>query len=294
MNPLEIDFCFFYLVSTNLSTYYGGMELQSFLDQSWQQYCEITPDAKRIHPLLSTERGEKIINDHVAYRTFGLPGISRLDLGGIFEQWGYQRKDDMEFVEKKLTATYWLHPDPAFPKIFISELRLDQVSPSLREWITELTRPFLAQKKKVTAETLLNPLWSAPHFKDYDHFYKESEYAAWTAAFGIRVNHFTVLFNALRSFSSLSELNDFLASHGFTFNSAGGIIKGTPSEKLEQSSTLANRISWKFADGEQSIMGCYYEFARRYPMDNGQLFQGFIPKSADKIFESTFETKDKI
>ena len=43
----------------------------------------------------------------------------------------------------------------------------------------------------------------------------------------------------------------------------------------------------KFDDGSKVIPCCYYEFARRYPLPNGNLFQGFVAKSADKIFEST-------
>jgi hypothetical protein len=35
------------------------------------------------------------------------------------------------------------------------------------------------------------------------------------------------------------------------------------------------------------VPACYYEFARRYPIANGELYQGFIAASADKIFEST-------
>ena len=31
----------------------------------------------------------------------------------------------------------------------------------------------------------------------------------------------------------------------------------------------------------------YYELAKRYPLPSGELFQGFVPASADKIFEST-------
>ena len=268
------------------------MNLDQFLTKSWEHYCAITPDAKKVHDLLSTQRGEKILNDHVAYRTFNLPGISRLDLGKIFEGWGYVRKDDMEFVEKKLTATYWLHPDTSYPKIFISELLLEKVSPELREWIKRLTAPLLSLQAKPTAEMLLNSTWDAPDYKDYEKFYAESEYAAWTAAFGIRVNHFTVLFNELKTFQALHELNDFLGAQGFTLNSAGGVIKGSPTEKLEQSSTIAKRIAWKFSDGaSHQVMSCYYEFARRYPFANGQLFHGFIPKSADKIFESTYEKK---
>jgi hypothetical protein len=42
-----------------------------------------------------------------------------------------------------------------------------------------------------------------------------------------------------------------------------------------------------FSDGAQYIPGCYYEFARRFPMPDGRLFRGFVTGSADKIFEST-------
>ena len=268
------------------------MNLNHFLEKSWEHYCAITPDAKKIHLLLSQSRREKILNDHVAYRTFNLPGISRLDLGKVFEEWGYERKDDMEFVEKKLTATYWLHPDSHYPKIFISELLLEKVSPELRDWIKRLTAPFLSRSEKPTAEMLLSQTWETPSFQDYEKFYSESEYAAWTAAFGIRVNHFTVLCNELKTFQALHELNDYLGAEGFTLNSSGGVIKGSALERLEQSSTIARRIPWKFSEGStHEVMSCYYEFARRYPLSSGALFQGFIPKSADKIFESTYEKK---
>ena len=70
-------------------------------------------------------------------------------------------------------------------------------------------------------------------------------------------------------------------------------LDAPPEELLEQSSTMAKKVPHAFADKTAQIMGCYYEFARRYPIPGkpGQLFQGFIPKSADKIFESTFERK---
>ncbi|MFP5459729.1 MAG: DUF1338 domain-containing protein, partial [Bacteriovoracia bacterium] len=60
-----------------------------------------------------------------------------------------------------------------------------------------------------------------------------------------------------------------------------------PSVYLEQSSTLANNIAVTFDDGELTIPACYYEFARRYPLPSGDLYQGFVAASADKIFEST-------
>ncbi len=264
-------------------------DLNEFLNEAWKGYVELTPDAPRVHRLLS-DRGERIINDHVAFRTFNLPGITRFEIGRIFEAWGYVRSpEELEFPEKKLLASYWLPPGSSLPKIFVSELVLEKVSAPLRSWIegfaTHAPRP-------ATAELLLRPSWPAVRFSDYERFYSESEYAAWTAAFGIRVNHFTVLVNELKTFPGLQGLNEFLVSNGFELNASGGLIKGTPAELLEQSSTLARKVPWKFADGTHEVMGCYYEFARRYPVPGtGELFQGFIPKSADKIFESTFEKR---
>ena len=65
------------------------------------------------------------------------------------------------------------------------------------------------------------------------------------------------------------------------------MIKGSPEVLLEQSSTMADKVVVNFTDGDVEIPSCFYEFARRYPMDNGQLYTGFVAASADKIFEST-------
>jgi hypothetical protein len=264
------------------------MRAPEFLSQAWTRYIRLTPDAAVIHRLLE-ERGERIINDHVAFRTFDLPGIGRLELGRVFEEWGWKRhSEDLDFPEKKLKASYWLPPEPSLPKIFISELVLSKCSSELREWVGSFAK---APPRPVSASYFLEPSWQPVAYKDYDRFYKESEYASWTAAFGVQVNHFTILVNELKTFSSLEELDSFLVSNGLKLNEAGGIVKGTPAEKLEQSSTMARKIPWTFASGEtRDVLGCYYEFARRYPV-GGALFQGFIPKSADKIFESTFEKK---
>ena len=70
-------------------------------------------------------------------------------------------------------------------------------------------------------------------------------------------------------------------------NDAGGEIKGTPAELLEQSSIKSEMVPVDFKEGTHEIPGCYYEFARRYPDSDGKIYSGFIAKSADKIFEST-------
>ena len=73
-----------------------------------------------------------------------------------------------------------------------------------------------------------------------------------------------------------------MLANGFTLNTSGNAIKGTPADRLEQSSTRADALEVDL-DGERvRIPSCYYEFAKRY---DG--FEGFVPASADKIFEST-------
>ena len=50
---------------------------------------------------------------------------------------------------------------------------------------------------------------------------------------------------------------------------------------------MADKAEVKFSDGEAIIPSCFYEFAKRYPLDCGTLYSGFVAASADKIFEST-------
>ena len=121
----------------------------------------------------------------------------------------------------------------------------------------------------------------------YETLLKESDYGAWMAAIGYRPNHFTVFVNHLKKYSDLETLNDFLKAKGFKLNTSGGEIKGTPQVFLEQSSTLANSVKVEFTDSKREIPSCYFEFAKRYPLASGELYQGFVAKSADKIFEST-------
>jgi hypothetical protein len=255
------------------------------LDALWRDYVASTPQADKIHHLLAA-RGERIRNDHVALRTFGAPGIGIDALAKPFEQRGWRARDDYRFTDKHLLARYWQHDDPALPKVFISELVLAEMSPDGRaiidSLIAQLPEGFGARPDLPYA----GRPWTVTH-QQYEQLLAESEYAAWVAAFGFRVNHFTVDVGSLSTFPDLESLNAFLVDHGFELNASGGIIKGTPAERLEQSSTRADAIAVAFSDHSARIPSCYYEFARRYRLPSGEMFQGFVPASADKIFEST-------
>jgi hypothetical protein len=256
------------------------------LDALWRDYVATTPQAERIQRLLAA-RGERVLNDHVALRTYGLPGIGIDALAKPFEALGWRKQPDhYRFTDKKLVARYWRHDDPALPKVFISELCVEELSAAANQIIGRL----VAQLPRGFGERPDLPWAGRPwtvRRAEYESLLLESEYAAWVAAFGFRVNHFTVFVNALTTFPDLQSLNAFLLDHGFTLNESGGAIKGTPSQCLEQSSTRADSIDVELAGEVLRVPSCYYEFARRYPLPSGELFQGFVPASADKIFEST-------
>jgi len=130
-------------------------------------------------------------------------------------------------------------------------------------------------------------LWGKPNWETYLRLRDESEYAAWLYVYGYRANHFTVSVNYLKNYATMDLTNAFLKESGFKLNSSGGEIKGTPEELLQQSSTLADIVSVEFDDRVEQIPACYYEFALRFPDSDGKIYNGFIAKSADKIFEST-------
>lgn len=261
------------------------IEIKSLMKAMWDDYVSFNPQAQKIYDLL-LGHGEIVLNDHIALRTFKHPKLGLEALARPFTRLGYEAKGEYHFKEKKLFAIHYETPNPELPKVFISELLLDQVSPFVRETLEELITQMSEGLTRKAHFPYCGRPWTLSH-KTYNKLAEESEYASWVAAHGFRPNHFTVNVNALKKFPELKDLNHFLKQNGFKLNSSGGEIKGGPSDYLEQSSTMAEATSVKFSDGEFEIPACYYEFAKRYRLSNGKFYQGFVAKSADKIFEST-------
>ncbi|MBV2167948.1 MAG: DUF1338 domain-containing protein [Bdellovibrio sp.] len=261
------------------------MSLETLLEKMWADYCQLNPAAKRIYDIFTSE-GETVLNDHIALRTFNHPRLGIESLAQHFKKFGYVEKGDYTFVEKKLYAKHYEHPNEKMPKIFISELELEKVSPFVRETVNKLVDQIPDSMIQNEAFAMAGRPWKMTYAL-YAELAKESEYASWVAAYGFRPNHFTVNINNLKKFNDIQTLNDFVKSKGYTLNKSGGEIKGSPADYLEQSSTMASEIPVSFDDGTHNIPGCYYEFAKRYSLANGKLYQGFVAASADKIFEST-------
>lgn len=258
--------------------------IDSLFEGLWQDYIKLTPAAQKIHQLLGKK--DKIVNDHIALRTFNLPKVNLHVLAAHFETLGYVPCGDYHFEAKKLNAKHYEHPNPALPKVFISELMVDKFSQNLRNTIEDIIDQMDSNSTQKDEFLYSGRHWNMDT-KTYQRLLTESEYAAWVAAFGYRANHFTVSVNHLSQFNSLQAVNECLKQQGFILNDAGGEIKGGPNVLLAQSSTMADKVEIKFDDKTINIPSCFYEFALRYPKDDGKLYNGFVASSADKIFEST-------
>lgn len=253
----------------------------------WNDYVSITPSAHRIHKLLTGEENSpQIVNDHVAFRTFALDKTRLAHLAEHFLALGYEAKGDYDFKAKKVSAKHFEHPDTEQPKVFISELRVAEFSADTQRIIHGL-----AEQMPASVVSADNFLYSGRHWQlsrqEYQSLISESEYAGWLAAWGFRANHFTVSVNHLNNIRTLVDVNTLLKEAGFVLNTSGGEIKGGESVYLAQSSTMADEYTMEFSDGSLIIPSCFYEFAQRYTMPDGKLYQGFVEASADKIFEST-------
>lgn len=253
----------------------------------WNSYILQNPEAKRVYDSF-VAAGEVIQNDHVAFRTFNHPGINVDVLARPFLLAGYEQKGYYIFEDKHLTAKHYEHTSwKEAPRVFISQLMTVHFSPELQDialkCISNIPEKLMFGNDLIFAGNI----WGEPSYGIYEKLRNESEYAAWLYVYGFCANHFTVSVNHLAKLNTLEKVNQFLKEKGFHLNESGGLIKGTPQELLEQSSTLAGILPVKFAEGTFEIPSCYYEFARRYPDSDGNLYSGFIAKSADKIFEST-------
>lgn len=256
-------------------------------DKLWQIYTSQNPYVKKVADEFF-DLGEHVVNDHIAFRTFEDERVNIDVIAKPFIEAGYVLKNEYLFDEKKLFAKHYEHQtDELAPRVFISELQTQRFSAFMQKTIKDLLDS--VDQKKFKSDQLIysGRLWGQPSYETYEILRLESEYAAWLYVNGFVANHFTVSVNHLKKLTTLEQVNDFLKKKGFVLNDSGGEIKGNPSELLEQSSIRAELMPFEFSDGIYEIPGCYYEFARRYNDVNGNLYSGFIAKSADKIFEST-------
>ncbi|WP_247235997.1 DUF1338 domain-containing protein [Telluribacter sp. SYSU D00476] len=290
--------------------------LDTVLEGLMSRYQERVPDVMGIINAMIAEglieQPNDIENDHIAFRTMGVPHLGIQSFEKIFLHYGYQKRDYYYFEGKKLDAYWYSPPQPHHPRIFVSELRVGELSEEtqriIRSYTDEVTSDpvdSLDLNDGAAVDGFLHqPLWRTPTLSDYLTLLKESEYAAWVIYNRYYLNHFTIsVHNLPEGYNTVAEFNQFLEKHGFRLNDSGGKIKESPDGGLLQSSTVAEMIEAEFAGGEtHRISGSYVEFAERRVLPEFTHLpaeqikrqhrrDGFEAGNADKIFESTYTSQ---
>ncbi|XP_002968786.2 uncharacterized protein LOC9658635 [Selaginella moellendorffii] len=284
---------------------------RKFLRSLVTPYLKKNVTASSALELVRSNSGGAVKFDHFAFRTFGVDGFGIDSIAQLFLDLGYECRDELRFPAKKLRAFWYAPPldfldiegdgvDGPLPRIFISELLVNQLSSESQEVIKTYTGRARALLKHAPLTSVLDCLpWENPSVADYERLAQESEYAAWTLANGYALNHLTISVHRLNSeLKDINKLNEFLQSNGIKLNKDGGILKVSPDRGLLQSSTVADLVPCTFSDGEIETPASYIEFAQRLVLPAFQNLgpdqlkewhrrDGFEVGNADKIFEST-------
>jgi len=290
--------------------------LDKVLEGLMNRYKERVPDVFAIINATIKEGvikdANEIENDHIAFRTMGVPFLGIQSLEKIFLHYGFNRMDHYFFPAKKLDAFWYTPPSPEYPRIFISELRVQDLSENAQHIINSYTDEVTADPvnsinlddANAVDNFLHSGLWQLPTLEDYLTLSKESEYAAWVIYNRYYLNHFTISVHNLKDgYNTIADFNAFLERNGFTLNDSGGKIKVSEDRSLLQSSTVAEMIEATFANGvKHRISGSYVEFAERKVLKQFENLstseikrahrrEGFEANNADKIFESTYSSQ---
>ena len=290
--------------------------LQQVLNGLMTRYKQRVPDVSGIIQAMIKEKiindPADIENDHIAFRTMGVKFLGIQSLEKIFLHYGYKKMDHYYFPEKKLDAFWYSPANPSDPRIFISELRVNELTSKTRALIksyTDEVKSDPADKLDLNDATAVDEflhsgLWRLPTWEDYSALADESEYAAWTIYNRYYLNHFTISVHNLKDgYNTIQDFNNFIEKYGFVLNDSSGKIKRSPDGGLLQSSTVAHMINAPFAHStEHRIPGSYVEFAERRVLPQFAHLQqseikrehrreGFEAANADKIFESTYSAQ---
>lgn len=294
-------------------------------DCLWKTYRRRVPYARTYQQLVE-EAGGTFANDHIAFRSLRLDTETShgpIDLGiaylaPIVESLGYEAAGDYQFPDRHLYARHYLHPDRdrfALPKLFISELLVDElpepISRSIRDTVRfgqfADTKDLQHNVERAAShadiqqfidrlQTVFNRPWNPPLHSVVNAVNKVSQYGAWVLLHGYAVNHFTGYVNTHQAtaLANIEIAARALADRGIPMKAA---IEGSRGSGLRQTATKAviemvsvqedsignpNEIPWPYA---------YFEIAERShvetPSGTTELFEGFLGSQAQYLFEMT-------
>jgi len=294
--------------------------LERFFELLWAEYRGRVPFADQYRALVEG-KGGRVINDHVAFRSINAPmavqpaGVAAFL--NIFVPLGYAQAGTYVFPDQRLSAVHLEHPHPLLPKLFISQLEVEQLPAEhaalVREAVLrhdrpahslatagEVVRAFVRGEGDVlsAANRILSAFtrpWDPPLRSTVLRLNEVSQYAAWTLLHGNAVNHCTALINT-QSVLDWPDLEATVAGLRAAGVPMKDTIEGAPDSKLRQSATHAAKGHFEVTESDASIgtiewSYAYYELAERgYVTDDAgksRLFSGFLGNQTTGLFEMT-------
>jgi len=237
--------------------------------------------------------------DHLAFRSFDRVDGGLLAVARVFEKHGYTCEGSLTFEAKKVDARWFAPPaarwardargDPAFPRLFVSHLRVDDLPDDARKVIERRVGtcqesgrnaarvaerggvPWSADGADASADVINNIA-----LDEYETLSNASEYAAWTIVHGHALNHVAVAVHRLfehssdytvssrdaclprRRFASLEACLAFLKAPPLstkTSRAGGGEVKVSPDGGLRQAATVADVLEFGFIDRSNTLEG---------------------------------------
>ena len=293
-------------------------KLDDILDGLMRRYKERVPDVSKVSEAMVSngiiQSTKEISNDHIAFRTMGVPHLGINSFEKIFLHHGYERKDQFFFEGKRLNAFWYAPPKNNYPRVFISELIVNDMSKEIQNIITSYTDEVKSDPvddlnlddAETVVKFLHQPLWRLPSWKDYKKLQMVSEYAAWVIYNRYYLNHYTIsVHDLMDGYNTIVDFNVFLESIGVILNDSGGKIKISKDGLLLQSSSVSQMVEAVFDGGiKKMIPGSYVEFCERkvlpkfkhlsrQKINREHRRDGFETGNADKIFESTYLNQTK-
>ena len=228
------------------------------LGELWENYAAQVPYARTFVQLAQGQ----FRNDHVAFRSLDLRPIAR-----VFEDLGWKRAGEYDFPETHLNAIYLSKPGE--PRVFVSELRVADLSQRAREILAQLPQdpPYDGSAAWFRGPDL------CPREEELLELERESQYGAWLLLFGREVNHFTA------SVPDVADWQRRMREAGIPMKDE---IEGAPGAGLRQTATRAAPRSVQLRERERDWPYAYLEIAER----NGG-FDGFVAAQARQLFEMT-------
>jgi hypothetical protein len=292
--------------------------LIELFDTLWERYRG-RMEYVRMYEKVIQEHKASFVNDHIAFRTIACqsPMTGLFMISRIFEALGYSSAACYEFPDKHFSSIHYQHPNPQFPKLFITQLKSWELSAQARAIIqkslathraplADAVFASLYNLEKVSAaerSDLLKTLvryfaelpWELPQKADVLALDKESQFASWVLVNGYDVNHFTASVNS-HGVPTLDDVEKVQAAMIAAKIPMKKEIEGERGTKLRQTSTEAYVVPVKAKDGSKTVeipwTYAYFEIADRPLVKNPETgkmerFEGFLGPQATNLFDMT-------